>query len=227
MATLSELADAVAEAEGMDPATVTLIARYAREAGFIQKKGRGPSAAHMGVADAANLLIAVNASGSAREAPDVIPVYRDLIAAEFLYADEKRAPKIYGSFGNALELIIESAIEGKLPSTFLSQDVPSALCDAFQQGNVTISVHFSRPEPRGYIDISVARSPENTHLGGVRISVAPHLSLSFSQKSGRGNRAPRKLKAGDRADETKIGNLTIFSVAQTLGSSQRYERRAQ
>jgi hypothetical protein len=65
MATLSELADAVAEAEGMDPATVTLIARYAREAGFIQKKGRGPSAAHMGVADAADLLIAVNSSGGA------------------------------------------------------------------------------------------------------------------------------------------------------------------
>src|SRR5258707_4983333 len=113
MATLTELVEAVAEAEGMDSASVALIARYAREAGFIQKKGRGPSAAHMGVADAANLLIAVNASGSAREAPDVIPVYRDLIAAELLYAHEKRAPKIYGSFAEAIELLLQSAVEGK------------------------------------------------------------------------------------------------------------------
>jgi len=227
MATLSELVDAIAEAEAMDPATVALIARYAREAGFIQKKGRGPSAAHMGVADAANLLIAVNASGAAREAPDVIPVYRDLIATEFLWAHEKRAPKIYGSFGNALELIIESAIEGKLPSIFLSQDVPSALCDAFQQGNVSISIHFSRPEPSGSIHIHVSPFLEDRGPGGFRLSVAPSLSLSFSPKSGRQNRALRKLKSGDRTDETKIGNHTIFSVARTLVSSQQYERKAE
>ena len=252
MATLSELVDAVAEAEAMDSATVALIARYAREAGFIQKKGRGPSAAHMGVADAANLLIAVNASGAAREAPDVIPVYRDLIAAEFRYAHEKRAPKIYGSFGEAIELLLQSAIEGKLPETFLSLDVPGVLRDTFQQGNAQISISFNRPEPRASIGITGERSPQDlARLKQWVDEIAPHRALSpaeqvaspgprypvtmpppsvtfsFSSKRDRKTRTAWKLKAGDRADETKIGNLTIFSVPQTLGSSQRYERRAQ
>src|SRR5260370_23624318 len=164
MATLSEVVDAVADAEGMDSATVALIARYAREAGFIRKKGRGPSAAHMGVADAANLLIAVNASAAARDAPVVIPLYRNLISTEFLWADEKRRPKICGSFGEAMELIIESAIEGKLPATFLSKDVPGEVLDAFQQSNVSISVGFSRPEPSSDIRIAVNPSSEVVSL---------------------------------------------------------------
>src|SRR5215470_2842768 len=142
MATLTELVHAVAEAEGMDSATVALIARYAREAGFIQKKGRGPSAAQMGVSDAANLLIAVNASAAALDAPLVIPVYRDLVTTKWLRVDDKPFPETQGSFGEALELIIASAVEGKLPTTFLSEHVPGEVRKAFQQNNAKISVCF-------------------------------------------------------------------------------------
>jgi hypothetical protein len=229
MATLSELVETVAEAEGMDSATVALIARYAREAGFIQKKGRGPSAAHMNVIDAANLLIAVNASGAAREAAVVIPVYRDLISTEILWADEKRRPKIYGSFGEAMELIIESAVEGKLPSTFLSKDVPGEVREAFQQGNISISVHFSRPEPSSYIRISSNSAAFEVGPAGEfrRIPFStPSVSLSFNPRSGRQTRAPLKA-SGDRTDETKIGSRTIFSVARTLRSSPQNDRKAE
>ena len=44
-ATLSELVNAVAMVEGLDPAAVGLTARLIREAGFISSSGRGRSAA--------------------------------------------------------------------------------------------------------------------------------------------------------------------------------------
>jgi hypothetical protein len=215
MATLSELARTVAEAEGMDPAAVALIARYVREAGFIQKKGRGPSAASMSVADAANLIIAVNASSSARDAPAVVPVYRDLVVHEFI------DPKAHGTFGEALELVIQSAIEGKLPGIFLSKDVPGTVQDAFNQGKASISICFSRPTPSVFISISV----EGPVLPGQSIGQLggsiEALHLVFFPMSGRQKRTLRKKNVGDRTDDTKIGNLTIFNIAKKLRSNGR------
>jgi hypothetical protein len=224
MATINELAQAVAEAEGMDPATVALIARYLREEGLIQKKGRGPSAAQMNVADAANLLIAVNASGAARDAALVVPIYRDLVTRveEKFWFDSpldaalsQPAPsKVSGTFGDAIELLLQSAIEGKLPNAILSQEVPSALQDAFQKGAATISIHFTRPEASGFLYISGGEwpGPPGLPVGAPR----PPISLHFYPKRSRSNRTAQKLKVGDRADETKIGNRTIASVAKIL-----------
>src|SRR6516225_3304479 len=95
MATLSQLVEAIAEVEGMDSATVALIARTVREAGLITTGGRGPSAGKMTVADAANLLIAVNTSASAHEAPDRVRKYRQL---EMRSAEES---KLLSTFGDA------------------------------------------------------------------------------------------------------------------------------
>jgi hypothetical protein len=215
MATLSDLVDAVAAAEGMDPATVALIARYAREAGFIQKRGRGRSAARMEIADAANLLIAVNASGAARDAPVVIPLYRNLVEADHLWADEKLIKKNYASFGSVLELIIQSAIEGILPETVLTKSVPDVVRNAFHKRTVSISIGFSRPEVRGQIAISVGSPTETTLLPSFGMS-STGLFLFFFPRGGRQSRAQLKLKSGDRTDETKIGSRTIFSVAQKL-----------
>ena len=76
MATLSQLVDVVAAVEGLDGDRVAAVARAIREAGLIATHGRGTSAAHMGVADAANLLIAVNAAETARSAPEIVRRYR-------------------------------------------------------------------------------------------------------------------------------------------------------
>jgi len=209
MATLSELVATVAEVEGMDPSTVALIARYAREAGFIQKKGRGPSAAHMGITDAANLLIAVNASGAALDASIVIPRYRDLIYVDY----DRRPPKVCGTFGDALQRIIQSAIEGELPKTFLCKSLSTTMRDAFRKGDTTVEVEFRRPEPAGRISIVGGWSP--------RSSTKTRRDFFFSpipQSSG------MFLKGGDRTDETTIALRTITSVAGTLRSSQQRDQ---
>ena len=215
MATLSELVDVIAEAEGMDSATVALIARYAREAGFIQKKGRGPSAAQMGVTDAANLLIAANASRAARDAAVVIPLYRNLIRFEYVQAPEKVIPKDYVFFGDVLEMVIQSAIDGKLPETFRPQNLSPNVSEAFQEGVVSLLIGFRTSVLQGKIVIGEhVREKDVTSVSGA-------IYFPFAPRMTKENKLLyQKLRAGDRSDETEIRDRTIFSVAKALGSSQ-------
>jgi hypothetical protein len=206
MATKSELASIVAEAEGVDPPTVALIARYVREAGFIQKKGRGPSAASMVVADAANLLIAVNASTSTIGAREV-PIYRDLVGVE--YDNEGRATRINSTFGEALELVIQSAIERRLPAIFLSKVVPSAMRDVFQEGKIEIRIEFEKPYPQAAIYIAAAMPDP---------SIIPKHRLSFRFLP---MKRQKQTKTSDRKDHTEIGRNTIFSIAEILRLSRK------
>ena len=76
MATLSQLVDVVAHVEGLNRDRVGAIARAVREAELIATYGRGTSAGHTGLTDAANLLIDVNAAETARSAPEVVRRYR-------------------------------------------------------------------------------------------------------------------------------------------------------
>jgi hypothetical protein len=209
MANLSELVTAIAEAEGMDPASVSLIARYVREAGFIRKKGRGTSAASMDAKDAANLLIAINASSSVREAPAVVPVYRNLIAEGDASED---FPETTGTFGEALEQVIKGAIDAKLPPKILSKGVSSVVRAAFEQRTALVSVTFKRPDPAAELLIRyVGASREDFSR-----STKPHSQFRLLFFPRPGYRRPQKMRAGDRIDITEIGNATIFSVASTL-----------
>jgi hypothetical protein len=210
------IASTIADAEGLDPPTVALIARYVREAGFIQKRGRGPSAASMVVADAANLLIAVNASTSAIGAREVVPIYRDLVGIEY---DNEGGSKIGGKFGEALELLIQPAIERKLPTNFFSTVVPSAVRDAFEQGKTELSIGFKKPVPRATIYISPAMPamPKETHtVPGYTIISRYRLSLTFLPMKGQ-----KQTKTSDRKDYTEIGSTTIFSIAKILRSARK------
>jgi hypothetical protein len=211
MASIGELASIVAEAEGLDEATVSLIARYLREAGFIQKKGRGPSAATMVASDAANLLIAVNASTTAVEANEVVPVYREL--AGFRSDNEGRRSKLNSTFGEALELLIEAAMTGKLPASFLSAPVHRDVLNAFEQGKAEISIEFEKPDPKARITIRPA-VPKYTPSPGYAIVPRHGFGLDFSAMSGRVGQ--RQKKGSDRKDHTEIGHLTIFSIAKAL-----------
>jgi len=145
MATLSQLVEAIAEVEGMDSATVALIARTVREAGLITTGGRGPSAGKMTVADAANLLIAVNTSASAREAPDRVRKYRQL---EMRSAEES---KLLSTFGDAIEQLILACNSRTLPKVFLSMAMPRLLS---QKAIKSVDIYFHN-KFRADINISV------------------------------------------------------------------------
>jgi hypothetical protein len=221
MASISELASAIAEVEGVDPPTVALIARYVREAGFIQKKGRGPSAASMLTVDAANLLIAVNASTSTARAAEVVPIYRNLAAVD--WTGKEPSSKIGGTFGEALELLIDCAIAGKLPEMFLSAVAPNPVRDAFEQGYAEVSVVFEKPNPWATIQIQTP-TPGLTDLSNLA-NMAPIClcALTFFPMIGRHSRKQKKI--GDRKDRTEIRNATIFSLAKILRSGSPHSGR--
>jgi hypothetical protein len=216
MASIGELASIVAEAEGLDEATVSLIARYLREAGFIQKKGRGPSAASMLTTDAANLLIAVNASTSPATAAEVLPVYRNLVAVD--WTGKEPGSKIGGSFGEALEGLLDCAIAGRLPDMLSSAVISKPVRDAFEQGHADLSVTFVKPNPFATIQI-LDRSPGLVDMSSLaNTPLFNACGLVFVPMNSR----PRKRKkVNDREDQTKIGKVTIFSVARILRPSRR------
>lgn len=79
MALASELVEVIANATGMEPATVTRYARFAREGGLLSQSGRGKSAARMRPRDAVNLLACVLVNGIAQEAVQQIRTVEDML----------------------------------------------------------------------------------------------------------------------------------------------------
>ncbi len=78
--TLNDLVAIIARTEGISETLVAKQARLLREAGLVSRSGHDKAAAHMSIADATNLLIAVNATSAAAEhAPKAIAWYRTAI----------------------------------------------------------------------------------------------------------------------------------------------------
>ena len=148
MALISDLVSAVAEVEGLPEATVALAARYAREAGLLSQGARGRNAPRATVADCANLLIAVNASGCVvKDAPHAIESYRRLrlhvahggrserlqsVQYQDIEHDELRfLRKSEGrSFGEVLEAVIERFVGGEM-ETFMMGEASKYLGESF------------------------------------------------------------------------------------------------
>ncbi|MCJ2039310.1 hypothetical protein MKK55_10215 [Methylobacterium sp. J-059] len=131
MATLSELVKVIAAAQGLDENQVLWIARYLREDGLITKGGRGRGGARMGVGDAANLLIGVNAPGGAKQSADLVRIFCDMPlwedSAAPTDADEwdyirsgdslSEAFRRGSKFSSALRAVISDRVEGSKSGT--------------------------------------------------------------------------------------------------------------
>ena len=216
MATLSELVATVAAVEGIEPATVRLIARNIREAGLIATGGRGASAATMSPRDACNLIIAVNASGVIREAVQIVRSFRKL------EIDEKEDGRPRRNFGGALETLIEGAINRSLPF-YLGVKVPNNISEAFGNDAIEVEITFRRPKPEAHIFLS---GPENM---GPYINLSAHdpevlrtverfkLALKFEfGLPGEKRQQPMRRYHGDRRDEVTISYATIRAVGEIL-----------
>jgi hypothetical protein len=211
MAVLSELAETIAEVEGMDSATVRLIARNLREAGLITTRGRGPSAAQMTLADAANLLIAVNASDAVRKAVQTVRTYRRL--------EEYTAPlpKRPLTLGFALEQLLQAIPNKALPVRYGIGLVPAQVAEAFSKEQINTLVEFDRPFPAVSIAIYTMEwhgptddLKEQIRQRDERISFR-FIPAHFHPPS---PKSPPLKNYGDRADTTTIGYPTIRAVGQ-------------
>lgn len=148
MALISDLVSAIAEVENLPEETVNLVARYTREAGYLSQGARGRNAPRATVTDAANLLIAVNASGCiVKDAPRAVELYRDLVChaphgrrtvrgvgVEYSKIDQDELQFLdrHGdaTFGEMLESMIERFIGGELP-IFMMREAQNYLTEEF------------------------------------------------------------------------------------------------
>jgi hypothetical protein len=217
MASLSELVEIIAQVEGMDPATVGLIARNVREAELISKKGRGRSAAKMTLTDAANLLIAVNATVTVRESAQTLRIYRRLETGTTGFLDNNRAVHERVQLGRALEHLIEAASSGIFERFFLTT-VPALIATDFRKEQVDIEFLFYKPRPyvrleiyarSGYV-LSSPPSYEALEEWERATKLAFYFELPDQIK-----RLRRQYK-GDRIDTASIGFRTIRAVAKLL-----------
>jgi hypothetical protein len=219
MATLSELVDAIAAVEGIDPATVTLIARHVREAGLISTGGRGPSAAAMGLSDAANLLIGVNATTTAAESARTVSAYRELQA--FRTKTDRRPAMKYGTLGEAIEQLLHAIGLGKLPDKFLGRGT-SHLQEAFSTGEVEIDLKFRRSGSRLSAVLRITPRLSSTitpaTADGWQLVAESGQSILFlfSTPRSRGPPGEKEHTAGDRTVETTIGYRTLNAVSKLL-----------
>jgi len=217
MATLSKLVETVAQVEGMDPATVALFARTVREAGLIRTGGRGLSAAKMTVADAANLLIAVNASLSVREAARTVGRYRILKA----YYYQPHSASQYGwirlqdvSFGYALEELLKICAAEAWPDTLLTVPLTETVLEAMSNSDFEVTVSFNKPVP--LVELRIFPS---------KLVLAESADMSFSfhkpfrdsnDDALQGGKLYRRVYPHDRQETTEIGLRTIYAVSKLL-----------
>jgi hypothetical protein len=224
MATLSELVEAVAEVEGMDPSTVALFARTVREAGLIRTGGRGLSAAQMSCVDAANLLIAVNASLSVRDAPNTVATFRVLKAkcrSDFHLELPRLRRDKFGwitlrdaSFGQALEQLLEAG-EAGAPQRFLSVPMPINFYEALGKGEFELRITFNKPVPYATISFFTAKQPLS-ELAPLFFSFADPKPIRETDAWMLGGRLYRRVYPYDRQETTEIGYRTINAVSKLL-----------
>ena len=235
MATLSELAETVAEVEGMDLARVNLIPRNVREGGLIATTGRGPSAAIMDVSDAANLLIAVNAVEIVKEAAQTVRVYRRLEAPD-------TSMQHYPTLSDALEQLIEAAANGILPQRYLSRTVPPRIAQEFCEQKIKVEVTFHKPMPQVFLSIGtpgiglvnggefVDDAERDIYIKDAENWLAPtikkgvtQLEYEFDLPTGRANVRPAKnlatVRTSLRSGIRRFGQSASFCEEKLLDES--------
>jgi hypothetical protein len=223
----------VARVEALDQATVSLIARAAREAGLIKTGGRGLSAAKMSFSDAANLLIAVNVSSVVREAPELVATYRDLegwdvesdpqgdyrdftsweLGAHFSEVFATPKGRAVGTFGRVFESLLAAFSSRELPHQSWCASASAEFRQAFsKQRGAQFQLTFFKPQPR--VDIRMMLAELGPLRDGYPVYKPPLLHLVFKgtlPKSGRKERT-------DRIELTRIGTFALSVVAISLTS---------
>lgn len=141
MALLSTMVERIAEVEGVETAYASGIARYLREAGLLTQAGRGRGAAHMSKQDAARFIIGLNASITAKEAPDYVRYFEDL-------------KNVWKTQSEITGICVEG--QSLLSAMVVLLDIcgQEELRDKIQTTDFEVLIHFNRPVAHVYIDIN-------------------------------------------------------------------------
>lgn len=194
MALLSTMVERIAEVEGVEIAYASGIARYLREAGLITQAGRGRGAAHMTSLDAARFLIGLNASATAKEAPETVKAFE----------------RIINRWDHRTE-ITDVCVKGE---TFISAITAllglcanPSLRDKLEAADLEIEVQFVRPVAHAYIFISLTewddQVPDTRRIGSALYGD----TLDLARKN-----------TPDKIDTCKISQRTLLVAAEVIAN---------
>ena len=211
MATLSELVEVIAKVEGVDHARVGWIGRSLREAGLVTKRGRGTSAAQMEWSDAANMLIAVNATRNTAEAARAASAFRRFRPDQYPYQISEMSRDF--TLGEAIEQLLVAAGTSKPPTPFLGTTDYYDLLDAFETGQVHLELRFKTSTPSALLRIA-----EPLDEAIPEVTAPALLAVHFSPRKARDPPNTRNDEGGDRVEETTIGFRTLSAVGKLIRS---------
>lgn len=210
MALLSRLVKTVAEVEGVDEAYVAGVARYLREAGLLSQAGRGRGAAQMTPQDAVHLLIGLNASSMAKDAPEAVRSFKGLVVVENVvplededghpYYEEDDVIFALGT-GKPFDGALEALVRGYIPI----QDGRSRL-EKDWEDSVEVHVLFRRPIASATITIDDTSAPDDKPEV---LAITRFESRRSSVLTGRGR---------DRHDTASITDRTLREVGRVLAT---------
>ncbi|WP_054144812.1 hypothetical protein [Bosea sp. AAP35] len=210
MASIGKLVSAIAEIEGLDEGAVKLIARYAREAGYISQGSYGPGAARMTPRDAAHLLIAVNASALAKDVARTLKDYCGLRwkRQKWLVDDEledARDDPFKSIFAEGAELarVLEDLI---LLATPIFQP-KSILEEFFLDDRMRMTIEWRRPYPSVSFSVTCIDYPDNEDEKPIHEEI---------EQGGFFISGPASQPLSDRVDEVSISHRTLIAVGKVL-----------
>ena len=227
MASIADLVRIVASVEGFEENFVSVYARSAREAGFISHHGRGRNAARMTVNDAANLLIAVNASPLAKEVPATIRIFGSL-----------RLPK---SVSNKLredyqvEALAKPGVMFADALAFLLNVGPGGALNVNTLIHSTLLGEIPSPPPRSGSSTPALEPIQYQHRGDIRVDffgTNPKAQLLVTNYDAAGSEDVRRVELLncrfydlnrepmdiDRTTITSITSKTLTEVAELINS---------
>jgi hypothetical protein len=213
VATPAQLVEALSDATGVAPATVTDIDRKLVAAGLRTKGGRGLSAARMTTLDAARLLAAILAGPQANQSAEAVRRYGATLpdpkrSSDGLFSDTGckglSALSARHNFVEALAAVIASAATGALRKMRDAEDdeqFPKIEVFAFTRATYGRIHIFGLPNGRA-INIEYLPTP--------------------SSKRASAKAAPAE---GDLEQSRRITERTIFTIAELLAEGNGDEQR--
>lgn len=214
MAQLSSLVKTIAEVEGLDETRVGWVARHCRESGLISQGGRGRGAAKMGSQDAANLLIAVNASDGGKDSYRQVmqyrrlPIIRSIFDTAYWSAMSDTEDGLYFryltdpalNFGGAIEKLISRCIPGDGDKSNFEKEISGRVGE--------LSIIFERPQLTASINIITEYDEEDS-----KIKFSSVLRSIFGEPLTERDIQPA---SADRTEKIEITGRTLIAIGATL-----------
>lgn len=214
MALLSKLVSVIAEVEGIEESFVISAARYLREAGYITQAGRGRGAAHMQSKDAIALLIAVNASSIAKDAPAVLAEW-----SQFKWKDERKEID-YSSSGSVEDWSTELSGWAIKPGYTLAMSMDRLLFHCIPLGDGPSSLEKEAGDEGTFLSFSFYRPRKRVEFSYGYYWDHPEEPEGDTFEQG-SFMPPDEISAdaaGDRSDVVTITKTTLFAVGRALAN---------